>query len=65
MFDNATSRHSVEVLEDAISRRGAPDDVITDKGSQFYAVDSRCRKKSHNRLTILRSTYRPTASDTS
>lgn len=48
VFDRATSRHSVEVLDDAIRRHGAPDEVITDKGVQFYAMDGRYKKKGYN-----------------
>ena len=57
VFDNATSRHSVEVLEDALSRHGAPDEVITDKGSQFYAVDSKYRKKGYNEFEKYLQTH--------
>jgi len=48
VFEHATSRHSVEVLDDAIHRHGAPDEVITDKGTQFYAMDGRYKKKGYN-----------------
>ncbi len=48
VFDRATSRHSVEVLDEAIRRHGAPDEVITDKGVQFYAMDDKYKKKGYN-----------------
>lgn len=57
VFDNATSRHSVEVLEDAIRRHGAPDEIITDKGSQFWAVDSQYKKKGYNEFEKYLQTH--------
>ena len=47
VFDNATSTHSVQILKQAVKRHGVPDEVITDKGSQFWAVDSQHRKKGY------------------
>ena len=37
VFEEATGKHAVEVLKDAISRHGKPASVLTDHGSQFYA----------------------------
>ena len=45
VFDNATAKHSVEVLKQAMQTHGVPDSVITDKGPQFYAVNARGKKK--------------------
>jgi putative transposase len=40
LFPEATSAHSVEVLERAISKYGKPASVLTDRGIQFYAQDA-------------------------
>jgi len=40
LFPEATSDHSVEVLEKAISKYGMPASILTDRGIQFYAVES-------------------------
>ena len=45
VYQNATARHSVEVLKHAMKIHGIPDSVITDKGPQFYAVDAKGKKK--------------------
>lgn len=45
VFENATAKHSIEVLKHAIQIHGPPDSVITDKGPQFYAVDATGRGK--------------------
>lgn len=47
VFDNATSTHSVQTLREAVDSHGPPDEVITDKGPQFWAVDSKGRKKGY------------------
>jgi putative transposase len=39
LFDEATSEHAVEVLERAIKQYGKPASILTDRGSQFYAVE--------------------------
>jgi len=40
LFPEATSAHSVEVLERAISKHGRPASILTDRGIQFYAVEA-------------------------
>jgi len=40
VFTEATSEHAVEVLEKAIKKWGRPASVLSDRGSQFYAVES-------------------------
>ena len=40
VFPEATSEHSVEVLKDAIGRYGKPASILTDRGTQFYAVEA-------------------------
>ncbi len=39
-FPEATSEHAVEVLEKAMKRWGKPASILSDRGSQFYAVES-------------------------
>ena len=45
LFPEATSAHSVEVLKEAIERHGRPASILTDRGIQFYAVESEEREK--------------------
>ena len=39
LFNEATSEHAVEVLDEAIKKYGKPASILTDRGSQFYAVE--------------------------
>ena len=45
VFPEATSAHSVEVLEEAIEKHGRPASILTDRGIQFYAVEADDRLK--------------------
>ena len=45
LFPEATSAHSVEVLEEAIAIYGKPASILTDRGIQFYANESEEREK--------------------
>ena len=45
VFDEATSDHAIKVLEDAIKRYGKPAQVLTDRGSQFYANEKENAKR--------------------
>jgi len=45
LFKDATSRHSVDVLKDAIAKHGKPKSILSDRGSQFYAVEADAREK--------------------
>ncbi|HEY4700167.1 MAG TPA: DDE-type integrase/transposase/recombinase [Nitrososphaerales archaeon] len=45
VFTNATSEHAVEVLEKAVKKWGKPASILSDRGSQFYAVESEVRMK--------------------
>ena len=45
VFNEATSRHAVEVLEEAIKKHGKPASILTDRGSQFYANESEVKEK--------------------
>ena len=40
LFPEATSEHSVEVLKQAIRKYGTPAAILTDRGTQFYAVET-------------------------
>ena len=40
VFREATSEHAVEVLEKAMKWWGKPASILSDRGSQFYAVES-------------------------
>jgi putative transposase len=40
LFQEATSEHSVEVLKEAIKKHGKPAAILTDRGTQFYAVEA-------------------------
>ena len=50
LFPEATSEHSVEVLNEAIKRDGKPASILTDRGIQFYAVEADDRLKG---LTVF------------
>jgi len=39
LFNEATSEHAVEVLDRAMMHYGRPASILTDRGSQFYAVE--------------------------
>ncbi|MDG7007890.1 MAG: transposase family protein [Nitrososphaerota archaeon] len=45
LFREATSEHAVEVLERAMKGWGKPASILSDRGSQFYAVESEERAK--------------------
>lgn len=40
VFENATSPNAIAVFEEACGRYGAPYSVLTDHGTQFYAMES-------------------------
>ena len=45
VFDEATSDHAIEVLEEAVRRYGKPSQILTDHGSQFYANEKENAKR--------------------
>ena len=45
VFKEATGKHALEVLKEAISRHGKPASVLTDHGSQFYANEKEAAKR--------------------
>ena len=40
VFSEPTSKHAVEVLEEAIKNHGKPASMLSDRGSQFYASET-------------------------
>ena len=44
-FDQATSRHAIDVLRAAMEAHGKPASILTDRGSQFYANEGQYKKK--------------------
>ena len=40
VFDEATTEHAVEVLDEATYKHGKPKSILSDRGSQFYATES-------------------------
>lgn len=50
LFGEATSEHSVEVLKEAVKKYGRPASILTDRGTQFYAVETDQRLRG---LTIF------------
>jgi len=40
LFPEATSQHSVEVLKETVKKHGKPASILTDRGTQFYAVEA-------------------------
>ena len=40
LFPEATSERSVEVLKEAVAKHGRPASILTDRGTQFYAVEA-------------------------
>ena len=45
VFKEATGRHAIDVLHEAIAKHGRPASILTDRGSQFYATESESKKK--------------------
>lgn len=45
VFSEATSKHAVEVLKEAIGNHGKPASILSDRGSQFYATESEVKEK--------------------
>ena len=44
-FIEATGKHAVKVLEEAMSKHGKPESILFDRGSQFYATESEKKAK--------------------
>ena len=45
VYPNSTSKYSVDVLRKAIEKYGKPDEILTDHGTTFYAIESDERDK--------------------
>ena len=45
VFQEATAEHTIHVLKQAIEKHGRPRELLTDRGSQFYANESERREK--------------------
>ena len=45
VFDEATTKNALAVLDQAIRDHGKPAAILTDRGSQFYATESEAKKK--------------------
>jgi putative transposase len=45
VFQEATAEHTIHVLKQAIDKHGRPRELLTDRGSQFYANESERREK--------------------
>jgi len=45
VFQEATAEHTIHVLKQAIDKHGCPREVLTDRGSQFYANEGERREK--------------------
>lgn len=45
VFTNATGSNAIKVLHEAMARYGRPASILTDRGIQFYANESKSRKR--------------------
>jgi putative transposase len=45
VFQEATAEHTIQVLKQAITKHGCPRELLTDRGSQFYANEAERREK--------------------
>jgi len=52
VYEKPTSKASVDVLDNAIAKHGKPASIISDHGSQFYAVESDKRDKGLTEFEI-------------
>ena len=48
VFDHATAKNALAVLREAIRNHGKPASVLTDHGSQFYANESKLKRKGES-----------------
>jgi putative transposase len=44
-FQDPTAEHTIQILKQAITKHGRPHEILTDRGSQFYANESERREK--------------------
>jgi putative transposase len=52
LFKDATSKHAVDVLKDAVARYGKPRSILSDRGIQFYAIETEAREKGVTEFEI-------------
>ena len=45
VFQEATAEHTIHALKHAIAKYGRPREILTDRGSQFYANEGERREK--------------------
>jgi len=45
LFHEATTDNTLVVLKEAIQRYGCPDEILTDRGTQFYANEGERKEK--------------------
>jgi putative transposase len=45
VFQEATAEHTIQVLKQAIDKHGRPREILTDRGSQFYANEGERKEK--------------------
>jgi len=45
VFQEATAEHTIHILKQAITKHGCPRELLTDRGSQFYANEGERREK--------------------
>jgi len=45
IFQTATAENTIQVLKHAIAKYGRPHEILTDRGSQFYANEGERREK--------------------
>jgi len=50
IFKEATTDNSVNVLERAIAKYGCPREILTDRGTQFYASEGERKEKGISRF---------------
>lgn len=50
VFNEATTDNSIYVLEHAIAKYGCPREILTDKGTQFYASEGERKEKGVSRF---------------
>ena len=48
VFQEATADNTIKILEDAIAKYGLPREILTDRGSQFYANEGERKEKGQS-----------------
>lgn len=50
VFEEATTKNALKVLDEAIKDHGKPASILTDCGTQFYATESEAKKKGESKF---------------